>query len=200
MVTHRSAPLLTITYEVTTSGGSLTDTTQTIGLRFQDVQIPQGVTITSATLEFEAANGSESAHLPILSLKVRRVMIRQLSAQQIMTLPVAQRLAIQLTGQTCLPGDSANDKYQSPDITAIVQEITDRGGWCGGQAMSFIITGSGQRTAIAYDNALGDAPVLRVEYDPDSVPSTGGCINQTLIKSVSTGNDDAEERCWRWLC
>ena len=62
-------------------------------------------------------------------------------------------------------------KYQTPDISAVVQEIVLRGGWGPGNAMAFLISGEGQRIAESYDgaNTHGDlelAPRLVIEYKP----------------------------------
>lgn len=57
-----AAPLLRINYTTGSTGESV----QTVGLRFQNVGVPQGATITSATIEFEAAvNKSESTSLTL---------------------------------------------------------------------------------------------------------------------------------------
>ena len=53
---------------------------------------------------------------------------------------------------------------RTPDLSAILQEIVSRSGWASGQAVVIIITGTGHRTAVAYDGAPGGAPLLHVEY------------------------------------
>jgi len=80
---------------------------------------------------------------------------------------------------------SATDFPQTPELKTIVQEIVDRGAWVSGNAMAFIITGSGHRTAKSYDGSSGDAPLLHVEY-------TGGTAGGTDYR-VSQSTDDAEE-------
>jgi hypothetical protein len=45
-----------------------------------------------------------------------------------------------------------------------VSEIVTRPGWLSGNALVLIITGTGQRTAEAYNGVPAAAPLLHVEY------------------------------------
>jgi hypothetical protein len=51
---------------------------------------------------------------------------------------------------------------RTPDISSIVREIVARPGWSAGNALVIIITGTGKRTAEAFDGTF--APVLHVTY------------------------------------
>jgi hypothetical protein len=51
---------------------------------------------------------------------------------------------------------------QTPDLTSVMQELVNRGGWASGNSMVFIISGTGVRTAEAFDGLF--APVLHVTY------------------------------------
>ena len=46
----------------------------------------------------------------------------------------------------------------------MIQEIVNRPGWLEGNALAILITGSGRRTAEAFDGAAGGAPLLHVRY------------------------------------
>jgi len=45
-----------------------------------------------------------------------------------------------------------------------VQQIVSRPGWVSGNAMAFVVTGTGTRTAIAYDTSPTLAAKLIVNY------------------------------------
>ncbi|NIW29876.1 MAG: hypothetical protein GWN25_22740, partial [Actinobacteria bacterium] len=60
-------------------------------------------------------------------------------------------------------GEAGPDQ-RTPDLGALVQEIVDRPGWSAGNAMAFVISGSGRRTAEAYDGDRNRAPVLEIGY------------------------------------
>ncbi len=56
--------------------------------------------------------------------------------------------------------------YLSPDLSPIVHEIVNREGWSSGNALAFVITGTGRRTADAYDGDPALAPRLHITYRP----------------------------------
>ena len=180
-----TAPHLRITYST-----SAQEEDQAIGLRFKNIAIPQGATITSATIEFEAArSNNETANItidgeghddaPTFAQSSNNITDRSLTSGQV---------------SWDIPAWSEGDRYQSPDLKSIVQNIVDRSGWCGGNAMAFVIKGVADAVRIAksYEENAAAAPILNIEYDQDSVSDTA-CVNQVLMAQVTSDRDDAEE-------
>jgi VCBS repeat-containing protein len=60
-------------------------------------------------------------------------------------------------------GEAGADQ-RTPDIASVIQEIVDRPGWSSGNSLVIIITGTGKRTAEAYDGIAAAAPLLHVGY------------------------------------
>jgi hypothetical protein len=60
------------------------------------------------------------------------------------------------------------DYPRTSDLSSIVQEIVNRGGWSSGNDMAFIIEGSGKRVTKSYDGARHVAPLLHVEWGSSS--------------------------------
>jgi hypothetical protein len=58
----------------------------------------------------------------------------------------------------------AGPNQRTPDLAGIVQEITGRPGWVSGNSLVFVITGTGTRTASAYDVNPALAAQLVVNY------------------------------------
>ncbi len=131
-----------------------------LGIRFQRVGIPQGATITSAYIEYEAYATSTTAPASTSFTIVGEASDHaaqftsanaNISGRADTTASVAwNNVAAWTTGNT----------YQTPDLTSIVQVIVNRDGWSSGNAMVFKISGTGKRDATAYD----DGPLLHVEY------------------------------------
>ncbi len=164
---------------------------QKVGLRFQQVMIPKGATITSAVLEFEAATtGSASSDLTIKGEDIDDSPAFATTNNNISTRTTTSATV----PWTAVPNWTADTRYQSPDITTIIQEQVNRAGWCGGQSLSVVLSGvvNSLRIAKSYDNSSTAAPTLRVSYDPDSVPAIT-CINQVVQASISSGTNDVEE-------
>ena len=60
-------------------------------------------------------------------------------------------------------------EQRTSDLTSIVQEIVSETDWNSGNAMAFILTGSGKRVAEAYDGDQSGAPQLYIEYTTSEV-------------------------------
>ena len=56
------------------------------------------------------------------------------------------------------------------DLSTVLQEVVDRPGWSAGNAVAFIITGTGTRTAESVEGSIAGAPLLHVEF-ADSAPN-----------------------------
>ncbi|GAB6041023.1 PilC/PilY family type IV pilus protein [Endothiovibrio diazotrophicus] len=185
-------PLLRVTYG---AGSGLADTRQQVGLRFTDVGVPQGAKVTGAHLEFTASSSTSGAY----NLTVRGEASDDAQTYTDTANDIGARTG---TGATVSWNNveewTAGNSYQSPDLSTIVQEIVNRSTWCGGNAMAFTVSGLdnlNRRIAHSFDGAPELAPILRVTYDqPDGGYAPGeGCIKQTLVSQITTGNDDAEE-------
>ena len=167
---------------------------QTIGLRFRDVGIPQGATITSAVIEFVSAQSSSDAF-------VNGLTIQGFDSDDA---PAFASTAADITGRS---GTAATVNWmpeawsdaqvvQTPDIKNIVQAVVDRSGWCGNNAMGFRISGDDlvNRVAHSFDGNPEFAPILRVTYDDSNISGSQGCMNQVLVYRVNASTNDAEQR------
>lgn len=164
---------------------------QRVGLRFQNINIPQGATITSARIQFDAASSDSGAtSLTIYGQAGDNAATFSTSANDIS----GRAPTTASVDWSSLSSWSTGTTYSTPDLAPIVQEIINRSGWCGGNAMAFKFAGSGTRTAVSYDGNPANAPVLIVTYDPATIPAAGGCIRTSVQNQIVNGNDDAEER------
>jgi hypothetical protein len=60
--------------------------------------------------------------------------------------------------------NEAGPNQRTPNLASIVQEIMNRPGWIPGNAIVLVITGTGTRTAIAYDRTPAAAAKLIVNH------------------------------------
>ena len=140
---------------------------QFVGMRFQNVTVPIGATITSAYLEFEV---DETVDIDPTTLTISGVDADDPTTFTSATFDVSSRT--QTTAEVAWEPPSwgaTSAKHQSSDIASVVQEIVDRPGWSRGNAMAFVVEGSGRRVAESYDGEAGAAPLLVVDYT--TVPS-----------------------------
>lgn len=141
-----------------------------IGVRFNNITIPQGATITNAYIEFTANdNNSVSAGNPTYTIQ----------GQNVDNAATFTTAANNISGRTWLSGqdvswspgawsNGSTTNASTPSLTNIVQAIVNRGGWANGNSMAFRITGSSTtslyREAESFDGNSAAAPRLVVTY------------------------------------
>ncbi len=173
---------------------------QYVGLRFQNVTVPQGATISNAYIRFRAdENDGAGSQLNIY-----------IAAQDIDNAPTFTTANYNLSGRTfttaqytwpdgSVPAWTNPNLYDTPDISAVVQEVVDRGGWANGNSMAFFLWSdigeSSERVADSYEG--GYPAELIFDYTiPSTLPvelsnfsgKNDGCIN-TLTWTTETESD-----------
>jgi hypothetical protein len=152
---------------------------QVIGVRFQGVSIPPGATILAAMLEFRTTKARD---LPA-SFVIHGVAADHAPAfgTQPFALSTLPQTGAALHWENVPPWLIRNYPEPSPDVSAILQEIIDRPGWQSGNAISFIITGSGTRAAHAYEGDPGRMVGLTFKY---SMEQAAGGGNRQLLPII----------------
>jgi chitodextrinase len=135
---------------------------QLVGLRFPGVSIPQGASILSASVQFTVDEASTGA----ASLDVRGELASHAAPYSSSSSDISGRPTTSAV-VTWSPPDwptvgAAGAAQRSDDLKALVQEIVSQPGWVSGNALAFVITGTGTRTAES--SRVGPAPVLDVVY------------------------------------
>ncbi|GJL80244.1 MAG: hypothetical protein NPINA01_32330 [Nitrospinaceae bacterium] len=68
-------------------------------------------------------------------------------------------------------GEAGPDQ-RTPDITAVIQEIVDQGGWVSGNSLAVIISGTGERVADSFEGDSSGAALLHVVFTTGGTPPT----------------------------
>ena len=135
-----------------------------VGIRFQDISIPKGARISSATLQFAAdevnldstsltIRGQAIDNAPTFTTVTNDISNRTLTATSVIWEPAAwERIGLQ------------GNHQQSIDLSLILQEIIDRPDFAEGNAIALIIEGQGIRTADSFDGSAEFAPELCISY------------------------------------
>ena len=143
-----------------------------VGLRFQSITVPQGATITDAYIQFTAEDNDNG------SAKVKIYGEDENDADQYSSSDddITDRTKTSEKVTWNMPSWTTNTTYNTPDLTDIVQEIVDRGGWLSGNDMAFIIKPeNGDRDAYTYDASTSKAPLLFIEWEDGTTSSTDDC-------------------------
>ncbi len=152
---------------------------QVVGIRWAGLGIPKGATITAAYIQFSAKEsqsevtnltlaGQAADDAPTFTSANGNISTRPRTAATVSWAPVPWT-----AGET-----GANQR--TPDLSAVVQQIVNRSGWASGNALAIIITGTGHRTAWAYNGNAALAPLLHVEFG-GSTPTDNPPVAQLSV-------------------
>jgi len=177
---------------LTLSMGSPTHltTNQRVAFRFDKLSVPSGATITSARLEFTADKDSNVKSDFTLAAED----VDDSAPFTISNGDLSDRKSAAITAPWSPGNWNADQIYNSPDITAVLQQIINRDGWCGGNALTILVDGNGRRDAKSARNDTNRAPALRLTYDSTSIPADKGCSAKKVVAQIKQKNDDAEQR------
>ncbi|MDX1409607.1 MAG: hypothetical protein R3330_15775, partial [Saprospiraceae bacterium] len=138
---------------------------QIIGLRFRNLNLPQGSFIQHAYLQFtvDEVDGGDNLvtvagedaddAAPFIS-EVNNVSDRSATeAQRDWTIPPWSVIG------------ASGLEQRTPELRMIAGEIIGRPGWAPGNDIVFMISGTGSKTAESYDGSPTDAAVLHIEWD-----------------------------------
>jgi uncharacterized protein YjiK len=140
---------------------------QTVGIRFNGVAIPQGATITRAYVQFQVDEATSEATVLTITGEAADNAATFSSAAKVSPRPRTASAVAWAPVAWTVVGQAGADQ-QTPDLAAIVQEIVNRPGWQSGNSLAIIITGTGRRTAEAYNGVPAAAPLLRVDFSVGS--------------------------------
>jgi uncharacterized protein YjiK len=136
---------------------------QTVGIRFKGLAIPAGATITKAWIQFVADEGqSEATALAIRAQAAGNAATFTTGSANLSSRP--RTSASVSWSPPAWTAGAAGAAQRTPDLAAIVQEVVRRRGWASGNALAFVLTGTGHRTAKSFEAGAGVAPLLHVEY------------------------------------
>lgn len=166
------------------------DPRQAVGLRFTNLAIPAGSTITSAWVQFmvDEADDEDTSVRIYGELAANSA---QFSDSPFSITPRTKTANSVVWADIPLwtnEGDAGADQ-RTPDLASVIQEIVNQGGWASGNALSLIIVpeplsdNSGERTAISYEKSSTSGgnqhpAILNIEFQP--VPEPATCLLAAL--------------------
>lgn len=164
-------------------------------VRFPNVTIPQGVTITSAKLSFKTwYQQTNDIHAKIYGMDEDDTAIFPNSGQpaDVPTARTKTTASVDWDRTATIPSETYID---TSDITTIVKEIVDRGSWSSGNAMGFILDDDGfanGEIVLFYDYdrwngsyGSGKYPVLTINYLTGGSASESPSVSRSQSPSAS---------------
>lgn len=159
------------------------------GIRFAEVNVPQNVDITSAYIELEPAIANNGEATLTVSIEDSDAPLTFADTTgNISARSIADSVTWNSSDDEWTPGERVRI-----DISDLMEDHVERTGWCGGGAISFIISGdNGSRLANSYEYGSSNAARLYTSYAPDSLVPGNSCRSMTVQKRVVEGADDGK--------
>lgn len=167
------------------------DGDQLVGLRFQNLPIPQGAEIIESYIQFTS---DEETSTGVCDLNIWAEASDNPAPFEALDFNISNRERTNaqinwqppnwnFTGQTTAA-------QATPNLSEIVQEVVDRSGWQSGNSMTFIIEGEGRRVAAAFELNQSQAARLEIKF---VLPSPTEVYQQVFINEVMPANGIFED-------
>jgi len=180
-----------------------------VGLRFTNVNVPQGATILKATLQLSAEVDSL---VPGADYEIYAELVPNATPFLLENNNIGGRIAGSKSVLWSAPPwdvapivDPLTDPpttFETPDISTVLQDVVNikgtslsaTNGWCGGNDLVIVLkqTGTTERPIISYDNKPDFAPKLRIDFDANIPGTEFGCYANTIVRQVSSSEADSE--------
>ncbi len=166
------------------------------GFRFTGLAIPDNAVILNASIQFTAESSGTSGSPS-----------NRIVGEAADNAPTFVEAENNITNRTTTAGSviwnippwptdgESGPAQQTPDISAIIQEIVDRPGWTSGNALVLILEPNGgddTRLAWSHDGSPADAAILTVEYET-SLPSLLVMKATLTLEDPVNGTSDPKE-------
>jgi len=164
--------------------GNFSGTVRDIGLSWDNVTVPQGSIITSAFIELFPSYRNGNVPIDIYGFNVDDVAVFGASNRPSQIAQTTAHVTQTLT--TAIP---ASVYFNLADVSTIIQEIVNRGGWASGNALGVVIKDNGAASGVLfqmqdYGNAPANAARLTINYTEPSVScDTSGTATASINES-----------------
>jgi hypothetical protein len=170
-------------------------TVQLVGLRFPSLGVPPGATIIEAFVQFQVDEASTSASSLLVQGQAADTALAFTSASGNLGSRPRTTASVAWSPPTWPSTGAAGPEQRTPDLRDVVQEIVDRPGWTEASALALVVSGSGRRTAEAYEGSASGAALLQLVYaltpaDGDADGVVDEVDNCTLV--ANPGQEDAD--------
>jgi cysteine-rich repeat protein len=189
-----------LTGEVKLGGGDLElgfddEDQQTVGIRFQGVEILRGTPILESYVQFTAEDESSiSTHVTLRGQLAGNAPVFDSSDHDVSSRPKT-RASVSWSPQPWNVQGAAGNAQRTPDLSPILQEIVNHPSWSVGNSLVLVIDGTGWRVAESYDGVRDAAPLLHVRFPPPNCGNGDREIGEQCDGSDFGNADCSDQGC-----
>ena len=138
------------------------------GIRFDGIRVPKGQRIKRAFVQFTMEGNRVKAKPTQLTIHAElapdaeafKTEPKNISSRKL------TKASVKWSPEPWDPKRARDQRPQTPDLSALIQEVVDQQDWKEGNALVLIISGKGERDAVSFDGGgKQDGPMLRLEID-----------------------------------
>ncbi|MHC4497139.1 MAG: cyanophycinase [Planctomycetota bacterium] len=137
---------------------------QVVGMCFTGIPIPQGAQIKKAYLQFTVDEVKTKPTNLVIHAEATPYVQRFTMFKHDISSRKRTKASVKWSPEPWNVIGERSEKQRTPDLSALIQEVIAQSDWYEGSALVFIITGSGERSAVSYDGDQHNAPMLHIEY------------------------------------
>ena len=167
---------------------------QIVGIRFDEIEVPQGTKIVKAYIQFTAdEKNEEKTKLKIQVQDIDNAPSFQTSEHNISSRELLEK-KIKWEPKKWDKEGQAKENERTPDLKELVQAIVNRDDWKAGNAMVFVISGEGKRVAKSRQDKKEEAAqlVLEAEIPKDPTPEDLTEYRHTVRLYFAEPNENAK--------
>ncbi|MGY8687544.1 MAG: malectin domain-containing carbohydrate-binding protein, partial [Verrucomicrobiales bacterium] len=142
---------------------------QVIGMRFRKMQIPRNKVLEAAYLQFTVKDPSETPADLVISIEDDVDPPQYKNEKGNISGRKTTSTMIHWSPEPWTEKDASGKAQRTPNLAPLIQEIVNREDWKPGNALSFIVSGTGHRSALSFDGKKEKAPKLFVKFSPYDV-------------------------------
>ncbi len=171
---------------------------QTIGLRFNEIYLPQGAVITEAYVQFTTKNPSNS--IGPSSLSIKSETSGNAAPFEEVNFNLSDRLmsidSVIWTPEEWTLQDFAGEDQKTPNLASIIKEAIDQPSWTPGNSLALIISGTGQRSAHNFVSGFPSTIEIKAEIQVPTAPITGLLINEVAPNGTDYPDKNGKFSDW----
>lgn len=142
---------------------------QIVGMRFNNITLPQGAIIKNAYIQFTVDATSKNSDPCSVIIKAESndtpsVFNTAVPYNVSSRAKSSDSVIWNVSGTSWATIGAATADQRTPDLKTLIEGIVNRKGWNSGQSMAFFMYGSGTREVESHDGDAPKAPLLVIDY------------------------------------
>ena len=171
---------------------------QIVGVRFNNIQIPQGSTVTSAHVQFTTRKPENSvgpASFDIMGQLSPNAAPFEEANHNVTNRPLTNSSVLWEPAEWVSSEESGDDQ-KTPNLAPLLQEVIDQSNWNPGNSIAFIISGDGQRSAQNFTSGFPATVVIEIEVPVPTTPVTDIYINEIAANGTEHQDENGKFSDW----